>query len=413
MRPKLLLISHVLPFPGDTGQQQRVAYMLQAGWERFDVTFLTFAQAGVEETEQKLKATGFEVVVLPSIYRQGFLSRFVHPLKARAFARRTGLKTSNYVIGQLELSPRRVKEAIQGRSFDLALYEYWHAVDSVSELQGRAIPCVLDMHNVLWRSHAQRLSEDRSLSESARQQALSLYSEQEEKSWQAFDGIVAINRAEYDYVATKVPADKKLFYTPMGVDLRQWPYLWNPAQPLRLAYYGGLGTAHNQEAALRCYRSVMPEVWREFPDAELWLVGSNPPAHIQALAADKRIKVTGFVKDVSRTLAPMTLVLCPWAGTYGFRSRLVEVMATGIPVVATPDAVDGMDLKSGEGLFLAQDDAGLAREALRLLRDPAFAATQSKMARAQMEQLYDYPSTYGRFAGELLDWWSARQKAAA
>ncbi len=411
-KPKLLLVSHVLPFPGDSGQQQRVAYMLQAVREFFHVTFLAIAEGDASQTREKLSRLSDEVILLPSRYSRSKLSKAWHGVLGKIYSWRTGLKLSNYIISRLEFSPARMREVLQSVSCDCVLYEYFHAFESVSVFRERKIPCALDMHNILWQSHAQRLSEKSGLPDWWRQRQLSKYQHQEEASWKTFDGVVAINSAEQQYVAKKIPSSVKLFYAPMGIDLRHWPYTWNPAQPMRVAYYGGLGSSHNQEAALRCHRQIMPEIWRAFPDAELWLVGSKPPEQLRALTRDPRVKVTGFVQDVQKVLCHMTAVLCPWVGTYGFRSRLVEVMALGVPVVATPQAVDGMDLENEKGLLLGNEDAELARQTLRLLQDANFAKAQSHLARQQMETLYDVGSTYGRFAREFFNWWSAYPKAS-
>ena len=97
-------------------------------------------------------------------------------------------------------------------------------------------------------------------------------------------------------------------------------------------------------------------------------------------------------------------MLCPWKGTYGFRSRLVEVMAVGVPVVANPDAVDGMDMAHEQGILLADDDVGLALHALRLLTDAAFATEQSERARSRVATRYGFDSTYGALSQELRQW---------
>jgi glycosyltransferase involved in cell wall biosynthesis len=153
----------------------------------------------------------------------------------------------------------------------------------------------------------------------------------------------------------------------------------------------------------------MPLIWRQFPDTEFWIVGSNPPPVLRALAADPRVKVTGFVQDVQTVLCRMSAVLCPWTGTYGFRSRLVEVLALGVPVVATPEAVDGMDLEDGKGLLLGRTDAEAAQQVLSLLEGATFAADQSRFARQQVRTRYSAANTYGRFAQELFDWCAARR----
>jgi glycosyltransferase involved in cell wall biosynthesis len=133
-------------------------------------------------------------------------------------------------------------------------------------------------------------------------------------------------------------------------------------------------------------------------------VGSQPPAALRALETDPRIRVTGFVEEVQPLLGSMRLVLCPWKGTYGFRSRLVEVMAVGVPVVANPDAADGMEMAHEQGILLGDDDTALALHALRLLTDRPFAAQQSERARALVAARYGFEATYGALSRELSEW---------
>src|SRR5262249_29035716 len=155
--------------------------------------------------------------------------------------------------------------------------------------------------------------------------------------------VIAINHEELNYLRSATPSTTKLFHAAMGVDLALWPYSWSPSGKPCLAYYGGLGSPHNQADALACYQRLMPEIWRRFPDAEFWIVGGNPPETIRALGSDSRVKVTGFVENVQPVLSRMSLLLCPWSGIFGFRSRLIEAMALGVPVVTSPDAVYGME----------------------------------------------------------------------
>jgi glycosyltransferase involved in cell wall biosynthesis len=182
----------------------------------------------------------------------------------------------------------------------------------------------------------------------------------------------------------------------MGVDIERWDFQWKPVDPPRLAFYGGLGSPHNQREALRCLDTIMPLVWERSPEVELWMVGANPPESLKERATgEPRLRVTGFLDDPAPTLASCRAVLCPWVGTYGFRSRLIEAMAVGVPVVATPDAVDGMALGRSEGVFLGTDDRALANHALSLL-DPAIGLGASRQARAAVERLYSFDATYGQ-----------------
>lgn len=404
-RPRLLIVSAVLPFPRRAGQNQRVYYTLRAARELFHLTFLTVADAArIDSMHAQLGELCEETIVLPSVYASNPAKRAWHRVLGALFTLRTGLKLSNYVVGQLELAPARVAAALDAAHFDCVLFEYWHAWQTVEVFRARGIPCVLDMHDVLWQSYARQLTARRGVPGWWKQRAIAAYRSAEEAAWQQFNALIAINAAECEYARKVVGGGKRIFYAPMGTDLAQWPYSWQPAQPPRIVYYGGLGSVHNQQDALRCYERIMPLIWEQHPQAELWLVGSNPPPALRALPAkDPRVMVTGFVECAQDILRTMTAVLCPWSGTYGFRSRLIEAMALGVPVVATPDAVYGMDMVPGQGLLLEAADDGLAKACISLIENADQACEHSQLARRQVEQKYSYEATYGRFAQELLE----------
>jgi glycosyltransferase involved in cell wall biosynthesis len=401
---RALVVSHVLPFPGISGQQQRVANTLRGLRERFQVTFLTPCPRGGEEALRRaLEPWCDEALLVPSLYASGGLRPLWHRAGALLFALATGLKTSNYALGRVELPPRRVEASLGDRAFDIALFEYFHAWEAAASLRSRGLPTVLDTHNVLWQAYDRQLRDRRWLPASVRRWALGRYRRAEEQAWQAFTALVAITPSEGHYIRSRVPPATRVIKACMGIDLEAWPRCWDPSKPPRVAYYGGLGSDHNVRQALRCHARILPLVWKRFPEAEFWIVGSKPPPEIQALAADRRVRVTGFVDRPQEVLKTMTACLCPWEGTYGFRSRLVEVMAVGVPVVASPDAAYGMDLRQGRGIFFEPHDARLAAATLRLLEDPSLAADQSRAARASIEDLYGFPATYGRLTSELAE----------
>jgi glycosyltransferase involved in cell wall biosynthesis len=397
MLPRLLHISHVAPFPGHAGQQQRVRYKLRALRSAFHITALSFAVPGREDVIAKhWRDHVDDVIILPSIVQRNQASRVFHKAAAIVYAAVTGLRQSNYVIGNVELSPRRVKEALRERSFDLALFEYWHSHASVAAVRAAGIPSVLDMHDIIWQARARQLEWRCCAGLRVRR-----YREREEAAWREYDALIAINGKEEEYVRAAIPG-MPVFLAPMGTDLAAWPNRFEPAAPPRIGFYGSMGSAVNRDSALRCVRSIMPIVWERRPDAQFWIIGANPNEELLALQKDRRITVTDYIPDPGIILGSLTAVLCPWNGTYGFRSRLVEVMATGVPVVASPDAVHGMNAAIGEGLLLDEDDAGLARHCLDLIVDAQYLNEQSTLARRQAEQRFGFESTYGTLAGELL-----------
>jgi len=320
-----------------------------------------------------------------------------------AFAAGTGLKTSNYEIGRVEFAPDVLASQGLGEGFDAVLLEYWHAAASMQLFRNNGIPCVVDLHNILWQARSKELV-DKGLSNGLAGLLARRYKAREEAAWRTVDALITINRAEHEYIQGVVGPTIPLFYAPMGIPLESWPYSWRPQRPARLIYYGGLGSPHNRRDAMRCLQKVMPLVWRDVPEIEFWIVGSNPPPEFLKLQADPRVKVTGFLSHPQECLSQATAVLCPWSGRYGFRSRLVEVMALGTPVIASGDAAYGMGLRDGHGFFSCSSDEQVAECALAMIRNSDFAHTQSRLARQQVEDLYSFESSYGRLAMELHEW---------
>ena len=410
-RPRLLVLSHALPFPKSSGQSLRIHYMLAALRERFHLTFGTVAEAAdCSEVGRKLRELCDDAVVLPARYPASRVARIPHQARSLAYQARTGLRRSNYVLSQIELTPERVGKIVGDAKFDAVLYEYWHAAPSLVEFRRRGIPALLDMHNVLWRAYDAEMKLEPWIPGIVRNHLVKLYRQREEAAWREFDGLVAINREELGYTR-KVAPSRQVFYGPMGVELEQWPYCWRPDEERpRVAYYGGMSAKRNQEGALRVLRDVMPAVWAKFPRAEFWIVGSRPPASIEALAANPLIKVTGFVKDLPPLLATMSVVVCPFDGTYGFRSRMVEVLAVGVPSVCTPDAVDGMELVERRAVLAGESGRELADQTLKLLGSRTASEQLSKHARRTVEELFSYQNTYQRLAGDLAQWLAERKE---
>lgn len=408
-RLRLLVLSGVLPFPRKSGQQQRVHHTLMALRRFFHITFLTFVQSTyVSETQGKLLALCDNAIVLPSRYRRNNIARAWYKLAGNIYGIRTGLKFSNYLIGEVEFAPERLRSLLDSERFDCVLFEYWHAGGSIPVFHKKDTPCVLDMHDILWQSYRKHLETKRGFPSWWKQWAFDQYRLKEEQTWKEFDGIIAINAEEEKYVKQVVPEDTAVFYAPMGTDLGSWSYSWEPANPPRIAYYGGLSNPHRQRDAMRCYESIMPEIWKSLPEVELWLVGSDPPAFLRALEKDRRVRVTGYVERVQDIIRTMAVVVCPFSGTYGFRSRIIEVMALGVPMVVSPDAVYGMGMDIGRGIFLEATDKKMAQTCIDLLRNPESARQQSQFARTQVEEKFSLQATYGQLARDLLDFCNRR-----
>ena len=112
---------------------------------------------------------------------------------------------------------------------------------------------------------------------------------------------------------------------------------------------------------------VLPLVWSELPDVRLALVGGglDRPA-----SEDARVEALGFVKDLAReAYAHATCALAPLLQGGGTPLKLIEALAYELPVIATPRAVAGLEVRDGEHCLVADSAAEFAAALVAVLRD--------------------------------------------
>ncbi len=176
---------------------------------------------------------------------------------------------------------------------------------------------------------------------------------------------------------------------PNGVDLAAFAYVEDGRPAARLVFAGNLGYFPNVDAATFLVRDVLPRVRAAVAGAELRLVGARPARRVRALAGAAGVSLASSVPAMAPELARATVAVVPLRAGSGLQNKVLEAMAAGTPVVATPRAVAGLALgAAGEEVLVADDAAGLAAAAVALLRDPARARAQARAARALVERRY-------------------------
>lgn len=167
------------------------------------------------------------------------------------------------------------------------------------------------------------------------------------------------------------------------------------ANPPRVLFLGSFIHPPNVDAAVRLAEEILPTIRARVPAASLEIVGDSPPPVVSRLAGDG-IVVTGRVPDVWPHLDAAAVVAAPLRLGGGMRVKVLEALAAGKALVATPRAIAGLGLEPGVHAALGETDAELADALSDLLDDPDRRARMGAAARD--------------FARERLDW---RHAAAA
>jgi glycosyltransferase involved in cell wall biosynthesis len=178
---------------------------------------------------------------------------------------------------------------------------------------------------------------------------------------------------------------------PNGVDVEY--YSAEPETrpvPLRDVLFVGTMDYHaNVEAVIWFTRTVWPLVKASNPELVFRIVGRDPLPEIRALSAPD-VVVTGTVDDIRPCYARAAATVVPLRVGGGTRLKILESMAAKVPVVSTRLGAEGIELRDGTDILLAESPAEIAQNLKSLIDDKALAERLRNHGHALVKRLYDW-----------------------
>lgn len=146
-----------------------------------------------------------------------------------------------------------------------------------------------------------------------------------------------------------------------------------PEPPIghQVLFIGSYGHPPNPQAVDWFLERVWPDVSRRVPSARFVVVGSGIPAEISRTWTVRGALVAGYVDDLEPLYATSRVAVAPLLTGSGFKGKVAEAMAHGVPCVGTSIAIEGMDVEPGFHVLAADDPAAFAAEVVSLLMSDA------------------------------------------
>ncbi len=209
------------------------------------------------------------------------------------------------------------------------------------------------------------------------------------------DYVLTVSENDRNFFAQYVAPDR-ISVVPTGVDTEYFQPLPDPEQPDTTVFTGSMDWMPNEDGVAYFVEKIFPLIRRDIPDLAFWAVGRRPPRRIQALASGN-IVVTGAVDDIRPYLGKAAVCVVPLRSGSGTRIKIFEAMAMGKAVVSTTLGAEGLPVRHGENIILADDPADFAGQVVGLLRDPARRQRLGRAARQLVEENYGWPSVAAYF----------------
>src|SRR5579863_3304048 len=388
-RLNILCVSQMPASPPRFGAQARTHGLMTQLARRHNLSaaMLVDDEFDADECRGAMQAYCRQVVMVPNPYgRPGLAKRL---LQLRSLGSTRSFDRLRVTVPALQQS---LDGILRGRRFDVVNLEfpYLGHYDLRQAPPGAKPPAVVvDSHEIahdLARQFARTGgSVGRRLYAGANWRKLR---REELGTYRHADGVYLCSTADEQRLLDEAPG-LRTAVVPNAADVDYYqPRPTNPRPDGRtLVYFGLLSTVPNIDAVVHFVQDIWPRIAAAHPEARLKIIGGRPPPSLLALAG-RGIEFTGFVQDLRPHLASAAAVVVPLRIGGGTRLKIVEGMAMAKAIVSTTLGAEGIEARPGREILIADRPADFAREVVRLLDDPAWAAEIGRSARRLAVERY-------------------------
>ena len=376
---RILYLCHRIPYPPDKGEKIRAFRQMRAMAERHDVDLFTLADDAADMTHRGK---------LLEYCRHVTVAR-IDPRLARWRALPFLLTTKPLTVPYFHSSElqSKVRQAMRQRSYD-RIFVYCSAMAQYVDHTER-VPVIVDLVDVdsdKWRQYAAWTSFPYSFIYRREAKRLREY----ERSICEKSTCVCVTTAREAALVRQLSGGARVHVIPTGVDATQLQPAARPSESSTptIIFTGVMDYFPNQEAVRLFARQVLPLIRRCVPAARFLIVGRNPSRQVSELRKLDGVEVTGYVTDVRAYLAQAHVSVAPFTIAAGIQNKVLEALAFGLPIVATPRAVQALAKDVADIIETGETPEELAAKVVRFLRDPQFAESRGLEGRRRVAATY-------------------------
>jgi glycosyltransferase involved in cell wall biosynthesis len=209
------------------------------------------------------------------------------------------------------------------------------------------------------------------------------------KMYRSVDHILSLTGQDMEILIRLAPDLKgKTSVVPHGVDSSF--YIPSPEKSWdtkNILFLGNFRHHPNVDAVHNFMAHCWGKISKEVPEATFYAIGFNPPPELLGLGNDRVVVMEGGThSDVREIYWKSDVFVAPIELGGGFRGKMLEALACGLPIVSTNLAAFGIDPVNGKEMFVTDDYDEFTEYVIRLLNDTSLRKTVSAMARALGER---------------------------
>jgi len=205
--------------------------------------------------------------------------------------------------------------------------------------------------------------------------------------WRGAKKVVAMSDSDKKQM-DKLSPGLSIDIVPNGIDAKFFEERKKQTVP-KVLYVGNFTWLQNIEAVTDLVEKVWPKIKKEVPEAVLWIVGMHMTDYIKNLKS-KDIEVTEGMPDIREAYRNSSVLVTPIKGPGGTRLKILEAMASSLPVVTTTVGAEGLGVENDREALINDNLEDLAKSAVRVLKNETLAKRLGETGRKFVEEQYTW-----------------------
>ena len=213
----------------------------------------------------------------------------------------------------------------------------------------------------------------------------------------AFDTSAVVSPVEKALFMEKIP-DVTPVVLPNGVDVDYFQTKGEDhREPHTLIFTGVMDYEPNVLAVHWFVEQCWPSIRTQLPDAKFMIVGSKPIRSVRRLHGTQGVEVTGRVPEIPPLMDRAAVAIAPLQLCRGVQNKVLEAMSTSLPVVASPQAVQGLGDPTEDTLRIAESPEDTVSCVVALLVDAAGARRMGANAARWVRENFRWENAFATF----------------
>ncbi len=379
---RVLQFAPRVPWPLDTGAKLRNYHLARVLSEKFRMMLLAFAEPERDASPLKKVYERIVTVKRDAGYSLGKV--------LRGAVGRTPLPVLNYTTDEMK---QALAALLNEQEFDLVQIESIHLMAYLPIIRAARNHSIVicDWHNVeseLMRQYSER--ETSLVRRAYARRTARLMNEAEQDALRKFDAHIAVSEEDAERLR-RLNSTVRIFVIENGVEASYYADEQNGSGIKdRIVFVGSMDYHANIDAAMNFSRNVWPMLSQKKPELTFTIVGRDPSSAVRELSSIPGVEVTGSVEDVRPYYRRAIAAVVPLKVGGGSRLKILEAMASAVPVVSTTLGAEGLQVRDGENILLADTDRDFAEKVITLIERQELRTAIVDAGRALIAHRYDW-----------------------